>query len=492
MKNNNRYLHRNPIFPFLLCLFFVLHGFTANYHYIPVDETVLLLGIYLFFTGLLMGLAWILYRNWTKAALAAFWIMSFYFFFGSLHDTLKQLLPGTLFIKYSFLVPIFFALLLFLIIRMYVKKTVNGKLVYFLNLLFIIFLVLDTGSLITKMISGDRRQPLTGKEFIPCDSCAHPDVYFILADEYAGDKELKGVFQFDNSPFTDSLNALGFHLVRDSYSNYNYTPFSLASILDMNYLSLTDTNRTGTDLLYAYDKIRDNRLIPFFQSMGYRFYNYSIFNFEGSPARVQENFLPVRLRLITSQTFINRIQRDLGFNLITTFHSLSALKSATYSSRYNNEHIYDLTWKLAGEKTAEPKFVYTHLMMPHYPYFFDSSGNARPFDKLVEGSQGNKADYLSYLQYANKKLLALVNHILQSSSAPPLIILMGDHGFRHFTTPVSRPNYFLNLDAMYFPTKNYKGIRDSISMVNQFRIILNSQFNQKLPLLNDSTIYLKD
>jgi hypothetical protein len=158
----------------------------------------------------------------------------------------------------------------------------------------------------------------------------------------------------------------------------------------------------------------------------------------------------------------------------------------------NNVNIYSLTWKLAEQKTASPKFVYSHLMMPHYPYYFDKNGMEKPFETLVEGNQQNKEAYIGYLQYANNKFLALVEHILKSSKTPPIIILMGDHGFRHFTNPVEAKYHFLNLASVYLPSKDYTGFKDSLSGVNLFRTILNTSFNQRLPLLKDSTSYLKD
>ena len=130
--------------------------------------------------------------------------------------------------------------------------------------------------------------------------------------------------------------------------------------------------------------------------------------------------------------------------------------------------------------------------MPHYPYYFDKNGKEQPFEKLLEGNQSNKEAYIEYLQYSNKKLSELVQHILQSSSSPPVIVLMGDHGFRHFNEPVDNKYYFLNLASVHLPSKNYSGFSDSLSGINLFRAVLNAQFSQNLPFQKDSVIYLKD
>ncbi len=67
---------------------------------------------------------------------------------------------------------------------------------------------------------------------------------------------------------------------------------------------------------------------------------------------------------------------------------------------------------------------------------------------------------------------------------------MGDHGFRHFIKPVAMEYHFMNLNSVYLPGNNYAGFYDSISGVNQFRIILNKQFNQQFPLLKDSSSFM--
>lgn len=88
--------------------------------------------------------------------------------------------------------------------------------------------------------------------------------------------------------------------------------------------------------------------------------------------------------------------------------------------------------------------------------------------------------------------MALIDHILKSSATPPVIVLMGDHGFRHFKEPVKFKYYFLNLASVHLPSKKYTGFSDSLTGVNIFRAILNTDFGQQLPYLKDSASYLRD
>jgi hypothetical protein len=409
-----------------------------------------------------------------------------------MHDGLKQLLPGSFFIKYSFILPA--SLLFFVIVIVFLKKRKRTlfRITYYLNVLLLVLLLVDAGWLTAKVFSFKKTSVSLPNNFVTCDTCRKPDVYFLLMDEYAGNRELKDVFHFDNSVFEGELSKRGFHVIPETYSNYNYTPFSVASILNLNYLEIKGRDRNKPDITYSYETIRNNQTLQFLLNQHYQFYNYSVFDFEGQPARVRENFLPTKTRLITAQTFLSRLDRDIRFNMALKWKIKNDLNLLTYYHLNNNNHIYRLTWEIAEQKSSSPKFIYAHLMMPHYPYYFDRTGKALPFEKLQEGNQVNQQDYIEYLQYSNKKIMELVDHILQSSASPPIIILMGDHGFRHFTVPVEEKYYFLNLEAVFLPQKNYAAFYDNQSAVNFFRAILNSEFGQKLPYLKDSIILLKD
>src|SRR5262245_45072546 len=107
MKNGFLYfLKTKPIHVYLLSVFFVFHGFVENFDFVPLGDAFLLTVTYLISTLVLVLLCWLLYRNFTRACLAAFLIMGFHFFFGSVHDFLKKLFPALFLSKYSFILSL--------------------------------------------------------------------------------------------------------------------------------------------------------------------------------------------------------------------------------------------------------------------------------------------------------------------------------------------------------------------------------------------------
>jgi len=86
----------------------------------------------------------------------------------------------------------------------------------------------------------------------------------------------------------------------------------------------------------------------------------------------------------------------------------------------------------------------------------------------------------------------LVDSILSASPTPPIVVLLGDHGFRHPEIKMDRKYDFMNLNAVYFPDRNYSMFYDGISNVNEFRIIFNTYLGQHLSLIKDSSINVWD
>src|SRR4029077_20817818 len=107
--------------------------------------------------------------------------------------------------KYVFILPLCFFLLLIMIILLKKRKKPLQRLVFYLNTLLILLIAIDVTGLVRKSIAGKKETGSLPKEFVACAGCPKPDVYIIVADEYAGNKELKDVFNFDDSSFLNQL-----------------------------------------------------------------------------------------------------------------------------------------------------------------------------------------------------------------------------------------------------------------------------------------------
>jgi hypothetical protein len=154
-----------------------------------------------------------------------------------------------------------------------------------------------------------------------------------------------------------------------------------------------------------------------------------------------------------------------------------------------NRKVLDLLNGQGLKKETRPVFVYGHVYMPHGPFLYDSTGKMKNMDTVRKEGLHSPSAYLEYLAYTNTEIMKLITDIRQHTQDKAAIVLMGDHGFRHHATQYLLENY-QNFNAVYLPGRDYHLFYDSVSGVNQFKIVLNSLFQQAIPLQKDSTVFL--
>ena len=496
MKKN---LSTYGLYVFLIPVFFVLHGYNQNFGLISFKDCLVLLFTYCFAAALIYFFVGLIFKVSQKKALLTASLISFYLFFGALLDFFKNNLAWLS--KYSVILPLFVVLICLLLL--FLKKTKNNftRLTLFLNVLLLLYVVWDLSGITWKSfhpnndklsIYGDEKSNM----YHPCNDCKNPDIYFLVFDEYSSSNNLKQVFNYDNSDLDSFLLQHGFSTQVNSFSNYNFTPFSMASILNMNYIKgIKNVNACSVeDYANCNNLIRNNEVIKFLSSRQYDIVNYSIFDLAGNPSIIQTSLLPVKTRLITAQTFYPRMVQDIGWNLFTGRFEIKWLsKNLLYENLNNNNKILKLVKEESQLHPARSRFIYAHFEMPHPPFYYDKDLRFRSEEELVAEKTGvHTASYKGYVPYTNNKIKELVETIQKNSGDSAVIVLMGDHGYRVEINASSRSHYFKNLNAVYLPGKNYGLLKDSVSGVNQFRVLLNSLFKQSLPLLPDTSIFLTD
>ena len=478
----------------MLPLFFVLHGWKENYYYIQFHDIGILAISFVGAALVIFTICFLILRQKVKAGIYTFILLAIYFFFGAVQDFLNSYSFTKEFSRYKYLLPAIFLVLILSFIWLKRTKKNLYRLNYFFSVLLLLFTAVDIVLLIG--LPAEKKQKISASGFSPsttiCTHCPKPDIYFLLFDEYASSSALKQYWSYDNSGFDSSLTKRGFHIIPDSRSNYNFTPFSMASILNMSYLSgIKNVNACSIDdYAMCNNLIRKNGVTGYLMNNGYNIINYSIFDLEGEPSLVHQTFLPLKARLITEQTLFNRLQKDLGHLLLVGKYRIKWLSDKlTYQSLHNNNLFLKKLKEESKKKKEKPEFIYAHFYMPHPPYYFDSSGKEMDVQSL---SRRSAPQYLQYVSYTNQQILQLADSILKNSTAPPVIIIMGDHGLRMSSGTTDRNSFFRNMNAVYLPDKKYSGFYDSLSGVNQFRVLFNTLFHQSIPVLKDSTIFLTD
>jgi hypothetical protein len=332
----------------------------------------------------------------------------------------------------------------------------------------------------------------------------------LIVDGYARADVLQEIYGFDNREFLAGLRERGFYVAEESRSNYAQTMLSLASSMNMAYLSALP-ERLGVD---SQDRgalramVRESVVRESLAEQGYRMIALES-SYYLTDLQTVDEYWPANLShpaLVALTPFeANLLETTLLKIVLDALVAVdSALAEGLYTAGYQG-HILRTLWTFRTVPTAALRpgeaFVFAHIVAPHPPFVFGPEGEiieqTTPFT-LKDGSffyAGRELyiqRYRDQLVFVNTELLRMVDEILASSPTEPIIILQADHGSGAYTDwdSVERTNLverFGILNAYFFPTEAYDQLYPQITPVNSFRVVLNQFFGQDLTLLEDLT-----
>lgn len=473
----------------LLPVFFLLRNINIYFGFIRAGQLLFLLAEYLLASAALYLIVYRLTgKSSYKTSLYCLLLLSVYFYFRPLDEYVQQqtwLMPLN---RYRYFLP--FLLLLLLAVMLYIRKIPNQprRTILFLNLLLSIYCLIEllrlTGNLVAPPKSAlglSDNSPLFDD---PPGRVSHPNVYFLLFDEYQGNAGLQRNFQFDNSGLIGALKHDSFYIPKLSRTNYNYTFFSMPSIFNMSYLKGEVQGRDDLSILLKFlsgiKLIQNARVMEFFKRNNYTIVNFSPFSLDGSGSEISRyQNIPSGKNLITSQTIIPVLVDKFAWE-IDNKTWLDLTDPMDYWNQYYNQDVENwLIGESASASGAGPRFIYAHFFMPHTPRQKDSAGNniSLKYQMLHLSSDTEKALYLGYLKYSGLALLRMVRKIIENDPQS-IIIAMSDHGLRDGSTMEYNNQFCIRI-----PRADYSHWPDTVDAVNVFRILLNDRFGQKLDYL---------
>jgi hypothetical protein len=484
-----------PLHTFLLPVYFVCSKY-VQYEGLPGGEAAIISCIQLL---LLTSAVYLIFRffisNRQKTALLSSATMFILLFFGDIRVFLKGQAAIFFLSQYKFFLPLL-AILFYLFIRSIRKEPAQLRTTFFFNTIVLLVLLLEGIKLIS--LHNSLQQKNQASQITLSDSVSKglPDIYYIVADCYPSSQYQQEVLGINNGYFEDSLTTDGFFIPAKSQSNYNRTVFSMLSTFEMDYLRMVDTVNLANPKSHAL-AIRDMKsplLFRHLEKAGYNIANLSIFDIGKTKALRKQNFLAASPKgIFFSHTLWNYFLRDIYHTWI--------FKNREYKQQINrkiyeplkayNRQIEDTLLNSNFSDHSNPVFVYAHLNMPHYPYFFNEKGIPNTADSIYGKEMiTNRSRFAGYIRYTNTKLLQILRSIKDKTKGSAVIILQSDHGINDLS-PAQKTDAFRNFTAFYFPDRNYSTVPDTMSNVNTFRIVLNKLMDQRFNNLADHTYYIK-
>ena len=299
------------------------------------------------------------------------------------------------------------------------------------------------------------------------------NIYYIILDGMASLDFFASKFNdFDQLQIEETFNQSGITYIKDSYSSYNNTKMTLASIMEIDYLSSVKNKKYGGFFpSMMYQKKINIPLPNLINKLDIKFFwigNY------GMPCL---SFSEQPWTCIISNK--SRNLRYLG-NTLYFGTPLSRIINLLLDKDAGQRNVkFYMDYLRLNNKLNDKKFVFIHQMSPHAP--FTVTKDCKPFNDndYLDRNEGYKASYL-----CNIKEVIEFTKFVSALDPEGVIIFQGDHGW-----PERNPGIF---NAIKAPKSCFEKFGKPRSTVNTIRFTLNCSYGLKIPFYSNIIHYQID
>ncbi len=489
-------LRKYPIHVILFGIYPVLALLASNIHEVDLRVSYRAILVSGLASLVLFSFFWLVIRNIGKAGIVTSVILVLFFTYGHIYMALRQLdATGTLFLARHRVLVVVFALILIMVVWWVIRiRDIQAPTLSF-NMIGSILILAAIIPIIAHEVSlqnqVDVRESQVENPLIPVKPLTEmPDIYYIILDSYTRADALQEEFDLDTTSFLDQMEELGFYVVECGRSNYAFTEVSMASAFNMDYLPNLDANIQpgNTNILYATALIKNNEVRRQLEASGYEIVAFDT-GYEWNQWKDADLYLS-----LTDNPFLNadiqpfeRMLIDSTLLRIVSDFKPQWLEGESVSRRHGTTiKRIQFTMNLLDElnENNAPRFIYAHINVPHIPFMFHADGSILKDMNYYSGHRDYPTSeeyflegYRQQVQFINNQIFDITREIIRRSDQDPVIIIQGDHGIRD-------NNRMKVLNLIRLPGGKEQ-LYPTMTPVNTFRIVLNTLFDAKVPILED-------
>jgi hypothetical protein len=462
--------------PLLAAAFPILYLYGLNVWVLDLASLKEPLGYSLLVAAAVYFLFFLLQRSPASASLSATAFLLFYYTYGFLF---RQLMKPDKFAVYHFsLLPLMIALAIYagvFISRLKPAVAASVKNIFLMMSAVLVVYNLAVISPVEWQKAQQKKAPTISVTGANDNSGAkYPDIYYVIFDEFAGFPANSAYFHSNTiAQFETFLQQHHFFVAANSRAVTINTQTEMASRLNLQQYYLTDDPSVTNAVL------DNSKVMQVLKSYGYTTAVLNMF-FQGINADYNLPYDTQQVSGMAADQFKQTFFNDTMFNAFSSYF----LSATAAEQKQRDLILYTLNQTANLPNTVKsPKFVYTHLLMPHEPYIFDQNGNLLP----AEDNYDNHF-YQGQYEYTAKLAEDLITKLLAKAdpSNPPVIIVQSDEGARNIQRrdqnniilggvmenyPIDNAYYILN--AMYLPGFDTTQLPDNLPPIDTFVVVLN-------------------
>ncbi len=468
------------IIPNFIILFPYINYYSKNIYYIDLYNFFYLLISFLFSCISIYFLSHIISnllirfknKNFHEYKLKIFFIISTFFALAFFHETLTN--------NFGKLTS-YCILILLSIFTYYLNSTIFKKIFFIILISYVSIFILNIyGNRIPNEKSFELKE--TNKFNI------NENIYYVILDGMTSLNYMEKFSNISESEEIKKLEELGLIYIKNSYSSYNMTPLTMASLVNTNYAALpTDKKFKNYDkffpnIIYKYKNFNNNiienlnlnnKKFKYIQNSWAK--NNSNLNYD---ILIDERENKI-IKIILPQILINFYNPSFFDGFVHKFAILflGSNKNILSDSYYQNDPIGRFLKYLEKNELNKTKTFYLiHQISPHRPYIFKPN-----CDKAL-----SKTDQTYINSYkCNLKKIRLFTQILKRLDPGAIIVFQGDHGWKldseiPFNKFYITKNQFKIFNAILLPERcSLNDEKDQFDNVKTINLILSCSSNTK-------------
>ncbi|HDR00082.1 MAG TPA: hypothetical protein ENN51_07360 [candidate division WOR-3 bacterium] len=479
-----------PVYPFPAALYPVLALYAHNVDQLTPDSLLVPAFAALALAAGVLLVTRFLCGGYRRAAIPSALFLFLFFAYGHIHMPFRQWRPAASLVSGALLMALVAAA--YVLAVLLVRRRPGARYdtaTRVLNLGAALLLVVPVARTLAYEVSAPRVEggrpgvvsPARGSDSLS------PNILHLVPDRYPSESTLAEVYGYDNRSFLDELRARGFYVAEESRCNYGRTDMSLASTLNLDYLdSLLARVERRSRRRVLYRAIQDNDAVRFLRARGYRYLHFGTSWHATSRGRnADANYN----RLLLSDFGMMLYRTTMAYP-VGALVGFDAHREQWARVRYKFDMLESL------DTVPGPVFAFAHFLVPHEPYVLNRDGEF--VDRLAQMRQGTRAGFVEQVEYVNRRMLALVDNLLDDDSPRSwVIILQSDEGphppenFEHRDSLQTLRAKFRILNAWYLPGGDADLLHPAISPVNTFRVLFNRYFDADMNLLPDRSFFIR-
>jgi len=375
---------------------------------------------------------------------------------------------------------------------------------------FVAFLVAWSAvGLLSWSLRDQRPEPAPGwrdLEVTPARTTDLPDLYLVVVDGYGRADVLDAIYAYDD-PLPDALRERGFFVAAGARSNYAQTGLSIASVLNLDYLSalLADPDLHAYDRMALKQLIEHNRAVDLAHVAGYQVL--------AIPGEYSLSWIEDADRVDLPGVYATEYATALVNN--TALPSLLALLGqppGRLQHALRRHHLQFQLDRLAADPGVRgPAFVFAHLVAPHPPFVFRADGSYRPSAAEMSTADGSawqvmhrrhddpygevyQEGYADQVAWFGARLTEVVDAILERTGGNAAIVILSDHGpgaRLEWSSPSKTDvkERMSILAAIHLPGGDRVAFDDDLTSVNALRLVFDAVLGTDFGRLPDRVYF---